>query len=219
MPPAEDKPPAPREPPARLGRKRDLTRDPQILQAALDVLAETGYDGMTIDMVATRAKAGKATLYRRWPTKGDLILAAIACLDHTDIEPEKLPDTGALRSDLLAMINPHWLGTSEQRVKILTGLTAMLSHTPDLVEAVNTTLVEPSVGAYRHLIQRAVNRGEAPPETDVDTLAHLIPSMAAYRTMFTRQPVDRAFLESIINGVLLPAVDYGHQSTASRCSP
>ena len=64
----------------RLGRKRDHTRDPEILDVALDVLAETGYDGMTIDMVATRAKAGKATLYRRWPSKADLVLDAVACM-------------------------------------------------------------------------------------------------------------------------------------------
>ena len=193
------------EPAPRLGRKRDHTRDPEILQATLDVLAETGYEGMTIDMVAARAKAGKATLYRRWPTKVHLILAAIAGLD-TDFDPARLPDTGALRSDLTAMGNPHWAGASEQRVKILSGLASMLSSTPDLTEVINTALVEPSVAACRHLIQRAVDRGEARPDADIETLAHVIPSMAAYRSMSTKQPADRAFLQSIIDGVLLPAV-------------
>ena len=72
----------------RLGRKRDHTRDPEILDAALDVLAETGYDGMTIDMVAARAKAGKATLYRRWPSKAELVIDAVACMKQGDFTPD-----------------------------------------------------------------------------------------------------------------------------------
>ncbi len=167
---------------------------------------------MTVDMVATRAKAGKATLYRRWPTKGHLVLAAIACLDHSDLDPGRLPDTGALRTDLLAMIDPRWLGTGEQRAKILTGLTSMLTTSPELAETVNATIVEPSVAAYRHLIQRAADRGEILPSADIDTLAQAIPSMAAYRAIFMKQPADRAFLTSIINGVLLPALGLNEQS-------
>ena len=87
-----------------LGRKRDHTRDPEILDAALDVLAETGYDGMTIDMVAARAKAGKATLYRRWASKPELVLDAVACMKAKDLELDALPDTGTLRGDLVAMV-------------------------------------------------------------------------------------------------------------------
>ena len=58
----------------RPGRRRDHTRDADILTAAIEVLAEEGYDGMTIDMVAARAKAGKATVYRRWASKGELVV-------------------------------------------------------------------------------------------------------------------------------------------------
>src|SRR3954452_15398565 len=90
--------------PRKLGRRRDHTRDAEILDAALDVLAETGYDGMTVDMVAARAKAGKATLYRRWPSKPDLVLDAVACMKANDVDLTALPDTGTLRGDLVAMI-------------------------------------------------------------------------------------------------------------------
>src|SRR3954471_10098445 len=86
--------------PAKLGRKRDHTRDPEILEAALDVLAECGYDGLTIDMVAARAKAGKATLYRRWPSKAELVIEAVACMKQGQSRVEDLPDTGTLRGDL-----------------------------------------------------------------------------------------------------------------------
>ena len=63
--------------PGRPGRKRDHSRDPEILQCTIDVLAETGFEGMTIEMVAARAKAGKATLYRRWASKGELVVDAV----------------------------------------------------------------------------------------------------------------------------------------------
>ncbi|MEJ1230234.1 MAG: helix-turn-helix domain-containing protein [Galbitalea sp.] len=72
----------------------DASRDSDILEAALDVLAEEGYDGMTIDMVAARAKAGKATLYRRWPSKTELVLDAVACMKTANIDYADLPDTG-----------------------------------------------------------------------------------------------------------------------------
>ena len=88
----------------KLGRKRDHTRDPEILAAALEILAETGFDGMTIDMVATRAKAGKATLYRRWPSKNELVIDAVACMKQADLDQSRLPDTGTLRGDLVAMM-------------------------------------------------------------------------------------------------------------------
>src|SRR3954467_1290919 len=93
--------------PRKLGRRRDHTRDAEILDAALEVLAETGYDGMTIDMVAARAKAGKATLYRRWASKSDLVIDAVGCMKKGVYDLDNLPDTGSLRGDLLALIKPH----------------------------------------------------------------------------------------------------------------
>ncbi len=98
---------------SKLGRPLDASRDSDILEAALDVLAEEGYDGMTIDMVAARAKAGKATLYRRWPSKTELVLDAVACMKTTNIDYADLPDTGTLRGDLVAMIKEPRIRDSE----------------------------------------------------------------------------------------------------------
>src|ERR671916_417754 len=126
--------------PARLGRKRDHSRDPEILEAALDVLPEVGYEGMTVDMVATRAKAGKATLYRRWPSKADLVIDAVACMKQSDLAPEKLPDTGTLRGDLVAMIKPHSIEDGERKLRVLAGVVSMLSRDPQLADAVNSAI-------------------------------------------------------------------------------
>jgi AcrR family transcriptional regulator len=193
-------------PPPRLGRKRDHTRDPEILAAAVEVLAEEGYDGMTVDMVAARAKAGKGTLYRRWPSKAELVIDAVACMKRGDLQEQALPDTGTLRGDLVAMIRPHSLEENERKLKVMAGLMSMLSRTPELAQAANAAIVEPRAAAIRVLMRRAVERGEISASCDIDALSLISPSMTAYRALIMREPVDRAFLVSLIDGVILPAV-------------
>ena len=190
----------------RPGRRRNHSRDPEILAAALEVLAETGYDGMTIDMVAARARAGKATLYRRWPSKADLVIDAVACMKKSDFDLNNLPDTGTLRGDLVAMIKPHTIEDGERKLQIMAGLISMLSRDPGLAEAVNAALIEPRVAINRLLMRRAAERGEIAPDADIEMLAVVPPSMAAYRVLILKKPVDRAFLISMIDGVLLPAL-------------
>jgi AcrR family transcriptional regulator len=190
----------------KLGRKRDHSRDADILDAALEVLAETGYDRMTMDMVAARAKAGKATVYRRWASKGEMVVEAVACMKKNDIDFEHLPDTGTLRGDLVAMIRPHAIEDGERKLQIMAGLTSMLARDPDLVDAVTAAIVEPRASLNRLFMRRAIERGEIPADTDVETLAMIVPSMTAYRVLILQQPVDRDYLLSLIDGVLLPAV-------------
>ncbi|MFP3466798.1 TetR/AcrR family transcriptional regulator [Leifsonia sp. SIMBA_070] len=192
--------------PRKLGRRRDHTRDAEILDAALEVLAETGYDGMTIDMVAARAKAGKATVYRRWASKGDLVVDAIACMKKNDIDLDNLPDTGTLRGDLVAMIRPHAIQDGEKKLQVMAGITSMLARDPQLVDAVTAAIVEPRASLNRVFMRRAIERGEISPDTDVDTISMIMPSMTAYRVLILQKPVDREFLLSLIDGVVLPAV-------------
>jgi AcrR family transcriptional regulator len=193
-------------PAPRPGRRRDHTRDGDILQAALDVLAETGYDGMTIDMVAARARAGKATLYRRWASKAELVVDAVACMKRGQIDFENLPDTGSLRGDLVAQIKPPAIEDAEHRLRIMAGLMSVLSRDPGLATAVNAAIVEPRAAINRILMRRAIDRGEISQACDIDTLSLVTPSMAAYRVLVLRRPVDREFLLSMIDGVILPAV-------------
>ena len=188
----------------KLGRKRDHTRDPEILEAALDVLAETGYDGMTIDMVAARAKAGKATLYRRWASKGELVVEAISCLKAVNLET--LPDTGTLRGDFVAMIKPHTIEESERKLKIMTGMVSMLSRDPELADTALAAMSEPRIEANRIFLRRAVERGEIPADTDIDAIALVSQAMATYRVMILRKPVTREFILSVLDGIVLPAV-------------
>jgi AcrR family transcriptional regulator len=191
---------------AKLGRKRDHTRDPEILEAALAVLAECGYEAMTMDMVASRAKAGKATLYRRWPSKAELVIEAVACMKQEMSSLESAPDTGTLRGDLIALIRPHSMEDSQRKVQVMGGLVSMLSRDPQLADAVDEAITEPRARLNRMLMQRAIERGEVRAGADIDTIAHIGPSMTAYRTLVQRKPVDRDFLVGLIDGVVLPAL-------------
>ncbi|MFI1993729.1 TetR/AcrR family transcriptional regulator [Actinoplanes sp. NPDC020271] len=188
----------------RPGRKRDHDRDEAILEAALDVLAEVGYAGMTMNAVAARARAGKATFYRRWPSKSELVLEAVAQLQRRQggLVPA---DTGSLRGDLLALFRPTSPADAERQFAVMAGLASMLSQDLGLADAANNAIVEPWTEANRVLLRRAIGRGEVDPAADVDTLASVLPSMAAYRAIIQRKPFDREFLASIIDRVLLPA--------------
>jgi AcrR family transcriptional regulator len=193
----------------KLGRRRDPAKDQQILDAAVDVLSETGFDGMTIDMVASRAGAGKATVYRRWASKNELVLDAVACMKKSDLDSLQIPDTGTLRGDLVAMIRPPSIHDAERKLKVMAGLASMLSTAPELADAANEAIVEPRARINRMLLTRAVERGEISADLDIQLIALISPSMVAYRTLLLRKPIDRAFLIRVIDGIILPAVGLG----------
>jgi len=188
------------------GRPRDATRDEAILDAAIEILAESGYERMTMDMVALRAKAGKATVYRRWPSKAEMVLDAVARMKRGLVDLGDLPDTGTLRGDLLALFRPQSVEQADRKMRAMAGVAAMLAQHPALAEAGHAAIVAPWVAANRTLIERARARGEAAAHAQVDTLAQLIPSLAAYRALIERRPFDHAFLVEILDGVLLPAL-------------
>lgn len=189
----------------RLGRKRDHSRDPEILDAALDVLAETGYEGMTIDMVAARAKAGKATLYRRWASKPELVLDAIACMKAKDLDLASPPDTGSLRGDLVAMVGTPSLKESDRKLRVMTGIVSMITRNPELAAAARAALIEPRAAANRIVFQRAIDRGEIPADADLEILSTINAAMVNFRVLVLQKPVDREFLIRTIDTVVLPA--------------
>jgi EmrB/QacA subfamily drug resistance transporter len=192
--------------PVRRGRKRDHSRDGAILDAATDVLGEVGYANLTMDMVALRAKAGKATVYRRWASKEELVRDVVNRLKHSQVDLESLPDTGTLRGDLLALFRPQSVEDDERRNKALAGLASMLSHHTVFAEAANDALVKPWADAYLVLMKRAVDRGEIPASADIETIGQVVPTMAAYRALVQRKPFDRDFLVASIDVIVLPAL-------------
>jgi len=195
-------------PRSRGGRPRDPSRDAAIVAAALEVLAETGYERMTMDQVAARAGAGKATLYRRWPSKADLVVHAVGQVGDTPALAD-LPDTGTLRGDLLALMRDQTPEESARVLAITGGLASLLSADPALADAAGAALVEPFVASQRLLMQRARDRGEVGPEVDFETIAFVTPSMTAYRLIVQRRAIDVDWIRHLVDVVVLPALGLG----------
>ena len=195
------------ERPARVGRKRDHTRNAPILDATLAVLAEAGYEGMTIDMVAARAGTARATVYRRWATKADLVLAAIARLSQTDAGLDHLPDTGSFRGDVIALFVPDTPGDQQVRLQALTALLMLARTDKRFADAATQAGIGPWIEANRVLMQRAVDRGEFGP-ADVETLAQVIPMMCISQAV-RHEPITREFSLALLDGVIIPALRGG----------
>ena len=190
----------------RTGRKRIEGRDIELLESALHVLAENGYEGMTIDMVAAHAKAGKGAIYRRWDSKEKLVLDAVSYMKKSMVDLNDLPDTGSLRGDLLALFRPQTNEEREFKLKVMSGLSSLLSQNSSLVEAANSVIIEPWAKVYYSLMQRAVKRGEVSSKVNIKVISNIVPSMGAYRSLIERKPFDKKFLISILDAVVLPAL-------------
>jgi AcrR family transcriptional regulator len=179
-----------------------------MLEATLMILAESGYDGLTIDKVAARVGAARATVYRRWSTKADLVLDAVAHLSQGDVELDALPNTGSLRGDMVAMILPQSEQDERLRMRVMAGV-ASLSFTEDprLGEAAIDAGLTPWTAAIEAVMRRALDRGEFPPG-DITALAAVIP-MACLARAVTKQPITREFSLTMIDKVIIPALRGG----------
>src|ERR1700760_3426840 len=139
-------------------------REQEILDAALEVLAEVGYDRLTMDAVAQRAKASKATLYRRWNSKATLVVESLARAKTT---PET-PDTGDLRSDLLAAFCGHGGLTDHDTTSTFGAVITAVTTDPEFASEFRKQVVGPKSRVSRTVFERARDRGELRPDLDLD---------------------------------------------------
>lgn len=192
--------------PKPLGRKRDHSRDVDILEATIQILAEIGFDSMTMDLVAARAKAGKATLYRRWPSKGELVRDALIGMSRNSIEVDVLPDTGSLRGDLLAVVKPHSMEYNERKLRVLAGLGSFSTQHRKLYDEALIGIFSPWIAVNTTLMTRAKERKELPPGADIGLACEVIAAMTAFKTSSQRQQFDKATYESLLDKILLPGL-------------
>lgn len=185
-------------PPARVGRPRDPHAEQAILQATVDLVAEVGLSGLTVDAVASRAGVGKATIYRRWSSKESLVFEAVATL--ADDPPS--PDTGSVRADLLELFTPTAERFADERTGRLLVEMAAAAVQDSALRDVQRDLVERRRQNGRTILRRAVDRGEIPVGVDVDLVLDLVIGPAAYRCFLSHRVIDREMVESSIDLVL-----------------
>jgi AcrR family transcriptional regulator len=194
------------EAPARgRGRPRSVEADQAILHATLRMLGTQGVAGTTIEGVAADAGVGKTTIYRRWPTKTDLILAAISDLVPTG-DP---PDTGSMAGDMAA------LAETQQRRLADSGLAGIVPRVlaesmsdPELHQDFVDRVVNPFRELLRLFIERGIERGELRPDLEVEPLVDLLHSIPIYKILMSRgdpaslEQVPWAYLPLLAPGIL-----------------
>ncbi|WP_217575086.1 TetR/AcrR family transcriptional regulator [Streptomyces sp. GbtcB7] len=197
---------APVEPGRASGVRRRLTpeRKAELYEAALDLLREVGYDALTMDAVAERTHCSKATLYRLWKGKAELVTEA---LRHDKAVNLAGIDTGSLRGDLDQMVTRMGNGLMERNSALMRGLIHAVHDEPDLLRALRELLVDPEPTGLDTLLRRAVARGEFPADTAaVKYIPHILIGALVAHPLIEDQPVDQAFLRRFIDAVVLPAL-------------
>lgn len=195
--------------PEAVGRGRPRSEQSQraILEAANQLLEERGFVDLTMEEVALRAKASKATIYRRWSTKGTLIFDAFLA---QFVARQPLPDTGSLRGDLLAALR-SWIRVVKGTVtgRTLVGLIAEVQRDPELSDIWRDRFIIPVRAQHTVMIERAIERGEIPPETDADVALDLLYGSAYHRLLQSHLPLSDRFaqgvVDTIVKGLTAPA--------------
>jgi AcrR family transcriptional regulator len=182
------------------GRQLDESRDAALRDAALELLAEIGYDRLSIDAVAARAKASKMTIYRRWSGKAELVVDAISCLR----KPGEVPDTGSLRGDLEAMATSADSPDVRFDAQLVLGLVTALARDPDLRQMIREELLGPGAIQVRQVFERAVARGEIPPGRNLDLLISVFPALLIHHLLLFGELPDASFTAQVMNDLILP---------------
>lgn len=184
----------------------DLTvREQEILGVCAELLTEIGYERLTIDAVAARARASKATIYRRWRNKAQLVKAALDAYDAD--QNAAIPDTGELRSDLFAVMRALRERASESYLAMITGLIAAAKHDPELAAALDEHVANEQLSPFLVSLQRAVDRGELPPDADSE-LVHDVAEAMIMRQL-ANGVFDEAFIQRVVDDVLLVLLGQG----------
>lgn len=189
----------------RRPRRRSEEVERAVLRAAVDELVERGYEGFTMDRVATRAGTNKTTIYRRWPSRTTLAFAAYR---QMVARPEALPDTGDLRSDVLELLRSVADQLSSPvGADVLQSLMMDARRDPELMGSLRRELAQGEPGIMLTLLARAVARGEARPESLNPRIATV--PVALLRNEFTMgggTPIPPETLTEIVDLVFLPLV-------------
>jgi AcrR family transcriptional regulator len=196
------------------GRYLDSSRDLVLREAALGLLAEVGYDRLTMDAVAARARAGKTTIYRRWQSKAELVVDALNSLkgDHN------IPDTGSLRQDLHALASD--ITNAETNVGALTaGMVNALAHDAELRRVFREKFIAPRMAGFRTVFERAVARGEMPAGHDLDLLARLFPALGLQQLVMSGELPDTQLALHIMDEIVYPLATASATDTRTARTP
>ncbi|MEU9688922.1 TetR/AcrR family transcriptional regulator [Amycolatopsis japonica] len=199
--------------PRRAPRRRGLALEQAILRAALDELLEGGYANLTIDRVAARAGTNKSAVYRRWPHRAALAVAAYRGIAVT----EDLPDSGDLRTDALALLRAAAERIASSHGEVLRILATEIPGEPELLREARDQLTEAGTRRWLTVLGRAVENGQARPEALTPRIATVALDLLRHEYLVRDVPIiPDSTLTEIVDTIYLPLVrTHGDTGTSS----
>jgi AcrR family transcriptional regulator len=177
-------------------------RERELLSVTIDVLDEHGYDRLTIDEVAARAHASKATIYRRWPSKAVLITAAMAARMETSALAEPM-DHAPLRDELLHLVNLLAAEAREVRATVAALLGEAIRN-DELRAKIEEHFITPRRDRIRSMLERRRAAGDIRDDIDIDLVGPIPTAIIYQRLLITHEPVDDTLPERIVDELMLP---------------
>jgi AcrR family transcriptional regulator len=177
-------------------------REAELLAVTLRLLQEHGYDRLTVDAVASAARASKATVYRRWPSKAELVLAAFIEGVRQVAVP---PDTGTLRGDLLRL-GELVCQEAHQHASTIRAVLVEVSRNPALNDVMQHQFIDHRKALIRHVLQQAVDRGEIAESAITDELWDLLPGYLIFRSIIPSRPPTPHTVQVLVDDVIIPGL-------------
>ncbi|MGW7364565.1 TetR/AcrR family transcriptional regulator [Streptomyces sp. NPDC054841] len=179
-------------------------REAELYDAVLDLLREVGYDALTMDAVAARTRSSKATLYRQWGGKPELVARAMRHSAPVDVSAI---DTGSLRGDFHEMVARSDDCQMERDTALMRGLARAVHENEDLLKALRELFIEPEMTGLDAMLQRAIDRGElAADNPALKFLSHMLVGAFLSHPLIQDQPMSQGFLGEYLDAVVLPAL-------------
>jgi AcrR family transcriptional regulator len=177
-------------------------RETELLEVTLRLLQQHGYDGLTLEAVAATARASKATVYRRWPSKAELVLAAVSEGIRQASPP---PDTGTLRGDLLRL-GQHVCEQASQHASTTRAVLVEVSRNPALNDVMQDEFVDQRKLLIDHILQQAIDRGEISSDAVNDDLWDVLPGYLLFRCIISARPPGRHTVQAVVDEVIMPSL-------------
>ncbi|WP_433889904.1 TetR/AcrR family transcriptional regulator [Streptomyces sp. CA-111067] len=187
-------------------RRTRLTpeRERELYEAVVELLREVGYEALTMDAVAARTRSSKATLYRQWKGKPELVATA---LRHSKPVSMSDIDTGSLPGDLHELVRCHDQTETKRDQELMRGLAHAAFQNEDLFRALRELLIEPELDSFRLLVQRAVDRGELAADRPAsEFIPHMLFGAALARPIIEGVDADPEYSHRYIDAVVVPAL-------------
>lgn len=175
----------------------DLTQ--AIMRTTLDLGQELGYAKLSIEAIAARAGVGKHTIYRRWSSKGALLLDSALSLNQSDLD---YPDTGDIAADLRAQIyaTVDLLGTPPLR-SLFQALVSEAQHDPGVAAALNERFIAPQADRTVARLKAAQDQGQLAPGFDLDLAMAMLSGPLYFRLLITQEPLTHAYIDRILDAL------------------